>query len=71
MGDIDPYLKDIPEHNRWKLNKELDFDNELDRDLIEIATHIHNWLVALRVPLGLTQGDVTLIKHEQDPVLKL
>ena len=40
MGDIDPYLQFIPEHNRSKLDKELDFDNDFDRDLIEISQYI-------------------------------
>ena len=71
MADVHSYLKLISLHNQRKLDNELDFDNDFDRDLVEIAGHIHNWKVALKVPLGLSERDVRSIEQEQHPTLRL
>ena len=67
---ISRYLELIPLRCHWKLDKELDFDNEVDRDLVEIAQYIISWEVKLRVPLGLTEPDVLMIKEESNPILR-
>ena len=64
--DISRYLEFIPPLARWKLDKELDYDNEFDRDLMEIAKHITSWEVRLRVQLRLTEPDVYEINEERD-----
>ena len=40
------------------LDKQLDWDNETERDLIEIAHHILCWEVKLCPHLGLSEVDV-------------
>ena len=70
IGDIDPYLEQIPQQSRWKLDKELDWDNDFDRDLTEIAQCIVNWQGTLRVHLGLTETDVDRINQETTPTLR-
>ena len=70
LGDINPYLERIPPHNCWKLDKELDYDNNIDRDLIAVAHDIINWEINLKVPLGLTETDVYRIKQETNSVLR-
>ena len=70
MSDISRYEKQIPTHNLWKLDKELDYDNDLNRDLIEIAQYIINWEEDLQVNLGLTREDVHKIKQEGNIVFR-
>ena len=67
---IDRYLELIPIHNHWKLDEELDWDNDYDRDLTEIAKGLTNWQTNLRVPLGLTLADVRRINQTKYPALK-
>ena len=64
------YLRLIPVHNQCKLDEELDYDNDIDRDLEEIAQYIIDWELNLRGPLGLTREEVHRINQEGDPVLK-
>ena len=74
MSDNGPcaaFFKRIPFHKRWKLDKELDFDNEYNRDVVEIAPYLHNWQVDLKVPFELSRRDVALIKEEKDLTLRL
>ena len=67
---VDHYFHRIPPHNRLKLDEELDYDNDVDRDLIAVADNMINWEVNLKVPLGLTEADVYRIKQERDSVLR-
>ena len=71
IGDLSRYLKLIPSCNHWKLEEELDWDNDINRDLIEISKHIISWEVDLKVPLGLTLRDIYNIKQETEPSLRL
>jgi hypothetical protein len=50
----------------------LDWDNGIDRDLIEIAHHMLDWEVRLRVYLEMTDEDVHDIKakHPNSPELR-
>ena len=66
MSDISVYLELIPPHNHYKLDKELDYDNDntdIDRDLIGISKYIIKWKENLRVLLGLTERDVHRINQ--------
>jgi hypothetical protein len=51
----------------------LDWDNGIDSDLIEIAHHMLDWEVRLRVHLELTAVDVHNIKakHPNNPELQM
>ena len=70
VDDIIRYLELIPPANQYKLDKELDWDNDTDRDLTEISQYITNWETKLIVPFGLTEADRHIIKVENDPVLR-
>ena len=70
MSDISNYEEKIPTHNLWKLDKELDYDNDCDRDLIEIAKYIIKWEEDLQVTLGLTMEDVHEIKQKESTVFR-
>ena len=69
MSDISRYLEEIPAHNHHKLDKELDCDNEVDRDLIEISQYIIEWEEKLRVHLKLTKEEVHRIKQGQENLI--
>ena len=64
MSTISRYLELIPAHNHSKLDEELDYDNDVDRDLTEIAHYFIKW-EELQAPLELTEEDVHLINEEQ------
>ena len=66
-GDIVRYLEMIPPDNQYKLDEELDWDNDTDRDLTKIAQYITDWEANLRVPLELTETDVHKIQQEENP----
>ena len=70
MSDISGYLELIPTHNHWKLDKELDWDNDYGRDLDEIAKYFSKWQQNLQVHLKLNQDDLFLINSVPDPVLQ-
>ena len=67
---VSSYLRLIPVHNQCKLDEELDYDNDIERDLEEIAQYIIDWELNLRGPLGLTREEVHRINQEGDPILK-
>ena len=68
------YVDTIPPNNRWKLDKQLDFENAGREDhLIEIAEEMTNWEEDLVAKLGLKQRDVNDIKrgqHRDNPRLQ-
>ena len=66
MSRFSEYLRRIPPSCHWKLGLELDYDNNLERDLVEIAYYISYWEVKLRVPLQLTPTEVNRIKQESN-----
>ena len=70
MGEIIHYLELIPPDNQYKLDEELDWDNDTDRDLTEISQYITNWEDNLVVPFGLTEADMHKIKQEENPGLR-
>ena len=53
----------LPASARPLLDKQLDWDNETERDLIEIAHHMLDWEEKLCPHLGLTVVDVHDIKE--------
>ena len=67
-------MESIPEQNRYKLEKNLDYESEagIDVHLTIIADSMINWEVKLAVPLGLTQVDVCDIQsdHQNQAVLQ-
>lgn len=67
MSDLSEYLKRIPQHNHYKLEWELDSDNQKDRDLIKISKSIVDWENKLSSPFGLTRTDVADINEERNP----
>lgn len=53
------------------LDKKLDWDNDIEQDLIEIARHLLNWEKLLAVPFSLTQVDIHDINViHKDPELQ-
>ena len=67
MTDIvSRYIKLIPFHNQWKLDKELDWDNDYDRDVAKIAKALHNWQATLKVALQLDKDDIARINSVGD-----
>lgn len=62
----------IPSYNRWKLEKELDFENnDIDLHLGEIADHMVDWQL-LAPHLHLTEVDVSdiLSVNQMQPKLQ-
>ena len=68
------YVDTIPLKNRWKLDKQLDFENDGREDhLIKIADEMTNWQEDLVAKLGLKQRDVSDItggQHKNNPRLQ-
>ena len=58
----------IKPENRWRLDQEVDYDNDANRDLIEIAKTIPRWEVTLVSPLGITDQEVHDIKSNNTDV---
>ena len=56
-------IASVPEINRWKLDKEIDFENKdirnrlIPQHLGQIAAVMTNWEEDLAAPLGLTLAD--------------
>lgn len=46
------------------LEKQIDWDNDADRDLCEIADHVHNWDSNMASCLSLTKVDISDIKQK-------
>ena len=58
-------LSSIPNSHSPHLDKRLDWDNEgVDKDLIQIASHMSNWEEVLVAHLKLTRSDVSDIKEK-------
>ena len=72
MSDISGYLELISTHNHWKLDKELDWDNDYGRELDEIAKSFSEWQQNLQVHLKLNKDidDLYTINSVPDPVLQ-
>jgi hypothetical protein len=66
------YVSSLPASAHPHLDRQLDWDNQINKDLIEIALHMLHWEVRLRVHLGLTDKDVHDIKanHSNSPELQ-
>ena len=62
-NDISAYLQLIPVRNHHKLDKELDYNNDIDRDLIDISQYIIGWKEKLKSRLGMTKFDVYRINQ--------
>ncbi len=61
--DADKYVRHyIPAEKRWRLEKLVDYDNQVDRDLREVARTITGWEVNLVSHLGITSTEVDDIK---------
>ena len=68
----------VPEINRWKLDKEIDFENKdirgrlIPQHLGQIAAVMTNWEEDLAIALGLTAADQSDIveKHSRKPGLQ-
>ena len=52
----------IPREKRWRLDRVVDYDNDCDRDLRQIAKTITGWEVTLVSHLGITSIEVDDIK---------
>lgn len=73
------FMDEIPKAIRWKLDKELDFENTnhdgqiVPRHLGAIAESMHNWEASIGDHLGLTEPerrDITEGKHKDRPDLQ-
>lgn len=62
--------KFIPSPQRWKLSEQLDFDDDAERDLLEIAKGITEWEEKLVGPLEITKEEGDDIKEEAKPELR-
>ena len=58
MSDISSYVALIPVHNQWKLDKELDWDNDYGRDTAVIARSLIDWQAKFRVAFQFNNTDV-------------
>ena len=68
-GDISNYVASLPPSVRPYLENQLDWDNDVDTDLQDIAYHMDNWDSTLATHLKLTKRDVENINCV-DPVLQ-
>ena len=67
---FDDFLSSLPDAASSYLDMELDWDNDYDRDLIEIAKHMVEWETHLKSPFHLTRTDISDIKIEPRPELQ-
>ena len=63
IDDFSSYVWSLPGSARPLLEQLLDWNNDTERDLIEIAHHMLDWEEKLCPHLGLTVVDVHDIKH--------
>ena len=61
-SEFQQYLSVLPVYVFPYLDKTLDWDNEVDRDLIEISKHLVRWEERLVSPFRLTPADIHDIK---------
>ena len=66
------HVETISEQNRYKLKEKLDFENETEVHLANIADSMINWETKLAPSLGLTEVDVCDIRsdHQNQAVLQ-
>ena len=57
-------MSSLPPASRPHLEYQLDWDNDVDRDLREIAHHMLGWDLELASHLKLTDVDISDIKSE-------
>ena len=62
--DLDGYVSSLPPAVHSHLEYQLDWDNDVDRDLREIARHMLDWDLKLATHLQLTEIDISDIKEE-------
>ena len=69
---IASHVSSLPPAVHPHLDYQLDWDNDVDRDLREIAHHMLDWDSALATHLKLTEVDISDIKHKYllDPDLQ-
>ena len=70
MNDSAGYVLSLPPAVRPYLEYQLDWDNDVDADLIEIAHHMLDWEVKLPTHLKLTDVDISDIKYLKGPELQ-
>jgi hypothetical protein len=72
-------ISSIPESNRWKVDREIDFENTDNRGRVTIPKHLGriaeemtNWEGEIADFLGLTRADRADImeRHPQNPLLQ-
>ena len=63
-------MANSPEAQEKKLQQEIDFDNEFERDLIAIAQPLTDWEVKLTAALGLRPDEVDDLGQIRNPVLR-
>lgn len=72
MATIDDYCDLVPEVNRWKLDKELDFEHGgVPKHVERIASSMDEWEGGVATGLGLSKVDVAAIKTEHRDRLSL
>ena len=65
IGCSQHYLSQLPIAAIQYLDKSLDWDNEYDRDVNEIARHLLKWEEVLAEPFKLTRTDIHDISKNQ------
>ena len=69
MADLETYFASVPEKNRYKLDKKLDFDHDgVQRDLGTITNSMDEWEGNVAEQLQLTRHEIEAIrkKHPGD-----
>ena len=70
-SDFASYMSSLPPALRPNLEFQLDWDNDMDRDLREIAHYMVDWDVQLSTSLKLTKEDIADIKEQfQQPEIR-
>lgn len=64
--DLEWYVSSLPPDAHPYLEMQLDWDNDFDRDLIEIANFMISWEDNLATHLELTAVDIHDIKNERN-----
>ena len=70
--EYDNYVSSLPPSVLFHVEKQLDWDNDMDADLREMAYYMENWDLKLASSLKLTEADTDRInrKYSEDPVLQ-
>ena len=66
------YMASLPPAAHFYMGKQLDWDNDLDADLKELASYMEDWDQKLATSLKLTEADTDHInsKYSEDPLLQ-